>query len=47
MPKINNKTIFKFERIPVRVFQFDNSKNYFDLPQLDFSPTVSYSGENA
>ena len=29
MPKINNKTIFKFERIPVRVFQFDNSKNYF------------------
>ena len=29
MPKIDKKTIFKFERIPVSVFQFENSKNYF------------------
>ncbi len=29
MPKINKKTIFRFERIPVSVFQFENSKNYF------------------
>ncbi len=29
MPKINKKTIFKFDRIPVSVFQFENSKNYF------------------
>ena len=29
MPKINKKTIFRFDRIPVSVFQFENSKNYF------------------
>ena len=29
MPTINKKTIFKFERIPVRVFQYEKSKNYF------------------
>ena len=29
MPKINKKTIFKFDRIPVSVFQFENSKNYY------------------
>ena len=29
MPKINKKTIFKFERIPVSVFQYEKSKNYF------------------
>ena len=29
MPKINKKTIFKFERIPVSIFQFENGKNYF------------------
>jgi hypothetical protein len=29
MPKIDKKTIFKFERIPVSVFKFENSKNYF------------------
>ena len=29
MPKIDKKTIFRFERIPVSVFQFENSKNYF------------------
>ena len=29
MPKINKKTIFRFDRIPVSVFQFEKSKNYF------------------
>ena len=29
MPKINKKTIFRFDRIPVSVFQYENSKNYF------------------
>lgn len=29
MPKINKKTIFRFDRIPVSVFQFENSRNYF------------------
>ena len=29
MPKINKKTIFRFDRIPVSVFQFENSKNYY------------------
>ena len=29
MPAIDKKTIFKFDRIPVSVFQFENSKNYY------------------
>jgi len=29
VPKINKKTIFRFDRIPVSVFQFENSRNYF------------------
>ena len=29
MPVIDKKTIFKFDRIPVSVFQFENSKNYY------------------
>ena len=29
MPVIDKKTIFRFDRIPVSVFQFENSKNYY------------------